>query len=747
MQDPLRSSSSVEGGRVVGNDHIRLATRQTRRVDTEGGRVASPRVLGATVSRFRPDIEGLRAVAVLLVVLNHLKVWPHGGFIGVDVFFTISGFLITGLIVDEVARTGWLSFRGFYTRRARRILPAALLALAGTWVAASVVFTGGRVQTTMQDIWWSLGFAANIHFANAGTGYFDTFAQPSLVQHFWSLAVEEQFYLVWPVLLLLTTLVARKVAGRRAGLVVVLLCGAAVLASLVWCVVQTLTAPAAAYFSTLGRGWELGAGAIVALAIRRGLRLPTRLASPASFAGVVGILVSAAVIDGRSPFPGPAAVAPVLASCLILLAGAAVTSFRGGWHVVLVNPASRFLGRVSFSLYLWHWPTILIVAAVVPQTAFVYLPLTISAMSALTLLSYYMVELRFHRAASTGHAAARRVTQPGRRVASDPVRWRRLAVTATVAVTLVLFALRPDSAPPPSLGPAAPAGQLPGPATAFLQKQLTSALAATEWPRLTPDMSVVIAYKEFDDRAGCADSVPLLPASACTVGNPSAPKLALVVGDSTARAYMQTLKHFVDGPGSNWRIRFIGLTGCAFIDAEIPNDAKWITDACPARKQAALDVILQDKPDLVIVTNHFGDSYTADSTKPMAVEDWASALERYTSRFRSATTEIAYLAPPPAEIEIRSCYTAFSKPADCISHVTQTRQQHAAAVQAVAQRQGGAYIESTSWFCVAGICPAFAGTTATKADIVHMSIAYANAIAPAVLEAFHQQGLFTDVVG
>ncbi len=741
----VRTGSSGAPNEVLHDDLVHLAkTPEPGRVSTERVQVPTPRVVRAKASRFRPDIEGLRAVAVLLVVLNHLRLWPDGGFVGVDVFFTISGFLITGLIVDEVARTGWLSFRSFYTRRARRILPAALAALAGTWVAASVVFTGSRVESTVHDIWWSLGFAANIHFANAGTSYFDTYAEPSLVQHFWSLAVEEQFYLVWPVLVLVTTLVARKVARPRAGLVVIRLCGAAVAASLVWCVVQTLSAPAAAYFSTLGRAWELGAGALVALAIRRGVRLPTRLAGPASLAGVVGILASAAVIDGRSPFPGPAAVTPVLASCLVLLAGAAVTRFGSGWHVLLVNPASRFLGRVSFSLYLWHWPTILVVSALVPRTAFVHLPLTVSAMAALTLLSYHEVELRFHHAGSSGKVA-QEVSKHGNRVARGPVRRRRLAVAATVALTLVLFALRPDSATPPALAAAAPAGQAAGPATASLQKQLTAALAATEWPPLTPAMSTVIAYKEFDDRAGCADSVPLLPASACTVGSPAAAKLALVVGDSTARAYMQTLKHFVDRPGSSWRIRFIGLTGCPSIDAEIPNKAKWITDACPARKQAALDVIRHDKPDLVIVTNHFLDAVTANSTKPMAVEDWASALERYTSQFRKDTKKVAYLAPPPAEIEISSCYTTFSRPADCISHVTQTDLRHEAAVRAIAQRQDGAYIESAHWFCVSGLCPAFVGSTASKADVVHMSIGYANAIAPAVLEAFHQQGLFTDV--
>src|SRR5450631_914041 len=142
---------------------------------------------------FRKDIEGLRAVAVVLVVLDHLVSWPRAGFVGVDVFFVISGFLITGLLLNESERRGRISIRNFYARRARRILPAALTVLLAVAVAAHLVFRGARVKDTVTDVWWSLGFSANIHFASIGTDYFQANRPPSLVQHFWSLAVEEQF--------------------------------------------------------------------------------------------------------------------------------------------------------------------------------------------------------------------------------------------------------------------------------------------------------------------------------------------------------------------------------------------------------------------------------------------------------------------------------------------------------------------------------------------------------------------------
>jgi peptidoglycan/LPS O-acetylase OafA/YrhL len=213
------------------------------------------------MSRFRGDIEGLRGVAVLLVVFGHLTGWPRGGFIGVDVFFVISGFLITGLLVSERERTGRISIRGFYARRARRLLPAGILVLALTDLAAAVLLLPSRAHETFVDSVWAFGFLANVHFAQLGTDYFSLTRAPSAVQHYWSLSVEEQFYLVWPCLILLTFGIAKR-AGRRALVVVT---AVVVAASLAWSVISTANSPASAYFSSPARAWELGAGALLVL--------------------------------------------------------------------------------------------------------------------------------------------------------------------------------------------------------------------------------------------------------------------------------------------------------------------------------------------------------------------------------------------------------------------------------------------------------------------------------------------------
>jgi peptidoglycan/LPS O-acetylase OafA/YrhL len=696
-------------------------------------------------SSFRPDIEGLRAFAVVLVVLNHLKLWPDGGFVGVDVFFTISGFLITGLIADEISRTGRFSIKNFYIRRARRILPAAMATLLVTWLVAGIVFVSTRVHDTGVDIWWSVGFLANIHFANQGTSYFQTYQQPSLVQHYWSLAVEEQFYVVWPLLLLVVTLWARRAAGPRAGTRVLQVAGAVTVLSFAWCVYQTATSPDAAYFSTVGRAWELGAGALVALAARQGFTVGERWAGPLSLIGVVGIVASAAMLTGTSTFPGPGAALPVLASSLVLFAGCGGVNVSTPWHVPLINKLSRFIGRVSFSLYLWHWPTILVVEALVAPTAGIYYPLVITAITTLTVFGYYAIEMPFHKAGSAKKAVAP-IDRPGGVpfFARQGFRKPAAAVAALVACTLVLWSLRP--ATPAAVTVNAADDVAAGPQTDQLKQDMALALQATAWPTdLSPPLTDVINLKTPPDViADCTGSTTATvpPAAGCTYGSLTAPKVAFVVGDSTAGAYMELFRSIVATHATNWQVRYIGMAGCTFNNVRIDNPVKAVADACPARKQAAVDLIKQAHPDLVVVTSNFSTQISAATGTALSIADWAVGLQQYVDQFRSAAKDVLFLAPPPVDADIVQCYTALSVPATCMSRVTENWSGYAAAVTAIATTEQAHYVDSAQWFCVSKLCPAFVGTVVTKRDVVHLTDAYADRIAPAVFEAFGAQGLF-----
>lgn len=280
----------------------------------------------------RSEIQALRGIAVALVVIAHL--WPAilpGGFVGVDVFFVISGFLITSHLVREIDRRGRVDLAAFWARRARRILPAALTVLVLCGLATVAIVPETRWPQFLGEIRASALYVENWRLASSAVDYFAAGDAPSPVQHYWSLSVEEQFYLVWPLLLL---------AGRKALVYVI---GGVALLGVAYSVQRTATDPAAAYFVTTTRVWEFAAGGLLALA-------PEQRPRPVVAAlGLVAIAVAAVFYGSGTPFPGIAAALPVAGALAVILARAPIT-FRP-----LV-----FLGGISYSVYLWHWPLLIL---------------------------------------------------------------------------------------------------------------------------------------------------------------------------------------------------------------------------------------------------------------------------------------------------------------------------------------------------------------------------------------------------
>lgn len=313
----------------------------------------------AVSNRFRPDIEGMRAVAVGLVVLYHGFHAPFsGGFVGVDVFFVISGFLITNLLLHEKARNERISISRFYARRVRRILPAATLVVLATvfimyyWLG---FIAGNQIA---DDAKWTAVFTANIHFGLLGSDYLGSQLSPSPLQHMWSLGVEEQFYLVWPGLFLGLALLVRDERHRKA-LVVALLSITG--ASLAWSVIQTRSNATWAYFSPLTRAWELALGALVAVLATVAARVrPSWLIELLSLCGIAGIIVSALVLNSSTHYPGSAVALPVISTALLIAAGCANQCTLVG-RALAVRPM-QWIGARSYSLYLWHWPFLAIAA-------------------------------------------------------------------------------------------------------------------------------------------------------------------------------------------------------------------------------------------------------------------------------------------------------------------------------------------------------------------------------------------------
>lgn len=316
----------------------------------------------------RRDIEGLRALAVGLVVAYHL--WPGrlpGGFVGVDVFLVVSGFLITTHLLEHPPRRAH-DLVVFWGRRIRRLLPASFLVLLVTLVLAWQFAPVTQWAETARQVLASTFYVENWALASSAVDYLAADNAPSPVQHLWSLGVEEQFYLVWPVLVLALAWAGRRLTrgrGDRSRMAITAGLGIVVMASFAWSLYLTSADPARAYFETPVRVWELGAGALlagVAPAVARGLGERAVIRAVLAWAGLAAIVAGAFLLDGSTPFPGTAALWPVLGTLAVIAAHA---EGRGSPHRLLALGPVQYVGSISYSVYLWHWPLIVLFPYVV----------------------------------------------------------------------------------------------------------------------------------------------------------------------------------------------------------------------------------------------------------------------------------------------------------------------------------------------------------------------------------------------
>ncbi len=698
---------------------------------------------------FRPDIEGLRAVAVGLVLAQHVFGWPAGGFVGVDVFFVISGFLITSLLVRERSRTGRISFRGFYARRARRLLPAALVTLGATTAAAYYLFLEGRFQETVTDVVWAALFGANINFASQGNSYLEAQAAPSMVRHFWSLSVEEQFYVVWPALILLAFAVSSRrarpggrhravapVSDRRRTIALFVLLGAVTAASFAWSVHATSTSPVTAYFSTFTRAWELGAGALVAVAATQLQRVPAVLRAIFAWAGLALVFASATVlIDERTAFPGSAAALPVLGAVLLVAWGGAPGGPAARW--ALGSAPAGFLGAISYSLYLWHWPVLIVAGALLGSNSLLVQIGIVGVSLVLASISYYCIEqpvlhtnwLLPHRAVDA--ARARSVFVRARAVGLSAVLATAVAVGALVfvpwgdggdaraeaarAVTGTSEAAVADAAP---LTP--------------LQRDIREATYATEWPDdLDPTLDEMPKYGADQWVVDClavgGDNV-----DDCRFGPPDAARSAVLLGDSYATQWLPTLQHELVPAG--WSVQSLTLGQCPNITA-----LTWLYDeeytTCVEHRNWAIERILEQRPTLVVLSNAWtADVIGASSADRPAV--YGQGLTDIVRRLQPSGAHIVIMGALPGSENLQKCPTSINGPDDCLSGPVETFAAQMETERQVAAATGVVAVDPQEWFCIEGLCPTFVGTTPVYFDGRHMTVEYAERIAPLAVASF-----------
>nr|WP_246283820.1 acyltransferase family protein [Nocardioides perillae] len=698
----------------------------------------------------REDVQGLRAVAVLTVIAAHADFAPvEGGFVGVDVFFVISGFLISQLLFREVARTGRVSLGGFYARRARRILPAATVVTVATVVASLLWTSLVEARDVLTDAVWASLFAANVRFASSGVDYFAQDQGPSPLQHYWSLAVEEQFYLVWPLVLLGCLAWAARRSGRarpaRSGrrraerdalprTTVVLALGLLTATSLAWSVWTTAASPETAYFSTLARAWELGVGALAALVGPALVRsLAPRGRAVLATGGLVAIVAACLLYTEATPFPGYAALLPVLGSAAVLLAGLELRPEQP------VPAATRWLGAApmrlvgdwSYSLYLWHWPVLVVLEARLGrEPGLVATALALVATFALAGLTYRFVETPF-RSTRTFTVPRGLVLYPASLVlvlvtAAGGTWWTRWAggeLGDDPAITLSDFGVDDPAA----------VDLAADPAVALVQ---ASVLAARSGMAVPSDLSPDLLELRDDVAPVTCDYADDSLRELCPGGDTDAERSIVLLGDSHARAWVPAFERIAEEAG--YRTYHLVKVQCTAADvtvAALGTRDPW--PECSDFRDWATDQVAEVEPDLVVVSTSppvngvYDDAGRHLTGRDEVGAEMRAGYERLFAALAPHADRLVLLEDVPrAPEDPATCMTEGDPSlAECMFEPAERASWFADLSVEVAREADVEVVETDRWFCWDGSCPVVVGSTLTYRDPGHITSTYAAELA------------------
>lgn len=694
----------------------------------ESARPRSPRGRRAAKpgnSRIRKDIEGLRAVATFLVLPYHagLMLFP-GGFVGVDVFFVISGFVITGQLLKEVERDGRVSLLGFYGRRAKRLLPASALVLAATALMTWLWVPRIRWEVTGGDIVSSALYVVNWRLADRSVDYLAEDVTPSAVQHYWSLAVEEQFYFVWPLLVIAAVLAAARLGVRRER---TLLLGLALVAvpSLLWAGHMATAQPERAYFVTTVRMWEFTIGALVAIVGSRVDRLPRRLALPMAWGGLALVLVSARLYDAEMTWPGYYALLPTIGAGLFIAGGVAAGS-RG--PVALIgNRFMLFIGYLTYSLYLWHWPLLIVAREH-------FGGISVATGLAIVTLSVIPAWLTFHL-----------VENPLRRskaMARDPRMALSLGANATllgVAAGLALVVVFSRAAVPAPVS-ADGAGVLSSSPTTDPAGDPVDRVSGG----ITPDP--LEATKDVPElyAEGCQVAVDSSEPVSCSYGDESAATTIAVVGDSKAAQWVPAFQLLAEQ--HDWHVVTYTKSACPLATVEISLDGA-VYDTCREWTDKVLERLTgPDGPDVVVTAGQRSSGVVGgeDGDLELSGEAMQSALVDTWSTLEEAGVKVVSLADTPQTFT--EVYACVDEHPDDLTACTYDRAKGIAASgaptqQAAAARAGIPFVDLTDYICPAAACPPVIGNVLIYRQGSHLTKTYVETLAPRLDEALRRAGV------
>ncbi|MCX6399599.1 MAG: acyltransferase family protein [Propionibacteriales bacterium] len=688
----------------------------------------------------RVDLQGLRGLGVLLVVIGHLWLWPPGAFAALDIFFVLSGFFITAILIDQFAQQDRLRLGTFYLARFRRLVPTALTVIVVTVLLTKLLYNPAKAdEVTQQGIWAAL-FASNWYFIENSTNYFANLGNASFI-HYWSLSVEEQFYVVWPCLILVTLLTARRRAWSLSTSLLVVF-GTATAVSFGYSMWHSAAHPVAAYFSTFDRVWEFGVGALLAVARPLFKDLRERISTGIMWTASAALIASLAFLDYSIQYPAPWGLLPVLACAGLIVGGhSGRVPNRRMWPIT--NVPMVYLGTISYSFYLWHLPVIFLLRAYFAEDTQFYRAVAFAVSLVVGSLSFHLLERPVRRAQSLMTHAERAHLQNKAPIDLRPVMlgWIAVVTVATVGLYGLVAAQNPSTADSSlSRGPQPTAPTTDDPTASTLerhQEALRASLTASDFPTFDPPLQDLASGKwlgQLNDYRCRLDTMSTL--GDCRHGPDDASQTAVLIGDSYASSLAPGI---IAALGKGWTVQQFANSGCpAWTLPEYYNADGTPYPLCARRQTEALDFVRREEPDLVILVSA-ADAYVAGARNfdiDRQNSDLASwALGQTLKKLTDLTKRIVVIEGTPNHKRLLDCVTRFAEPDDCVSSPTSDWELGRAGEQKAAREYGATYVPTLPWFCINGRCPAFMGRTPVTADGRHVTLAFSLRLTALLREA------------
>ena len=611
------------------------------------------------------QIQGLRALAALLVTIFHARLMP-GGFIGVDIFYVISGYLITGLIIREIDKTGRLDLNLFYQRRIKRLLPTSVFVLFITAIVGMFVLPPIARDALGRDLFAAAAYISNYLFAWWQNDYQNLNATPSPFIHYWSLAVEEQFYVVWPIFILFLSRYGKKTILNGVAVVTAL--------SLLLSIYQTQTSPIWAFYSLPTRAWELGVGALL-------LFIPERYLRNRYFPwlGVIGIALASFKFDETTAFPGINALLPVVATAILI---GTIPIWPRFFNDLSNNRLAQWLGAISYPLYLWHWP-----ALVLPSSA-LGRPLRIRERIFCILLTVVLA-----------HLTSKFVEQPLRHK-----NWSGKKVYGFFAATTAISLL-----------------------AAILISSTASSIISVKGTNYRFDLNKVIERPVvYDD--GCHVNYGETKSTACLYGEIGSRSKIVLYGDSHAAQWFPALEELAREKG----FELISLTksACPSVDVPRNNQGAFKNSDCQKWRENSIKRIQGIKPDAVIVSSF--QYFTTPSGYPSRSTWWNEGQRRLLEDLQGSSQNLIYISDTPHPLrDIPNCLASRD------SHTCDSTEKTPNVII-----NGFKKIDPTPWLC-SSFCPAIQDGYVVYRDGSHISVDAALALKSKLEAALKDKGLFS----